>query len=50
MAFVDGERLTYELVNVQGDPLGIGVLTVRLQDTRFVLEQHYESAATGDAV
>lgn len=43
VTFVDGERLTYELVNVQGDPLGSGVLTVRVEDTRFVLEQQYES-------
>lgn len=49
VAFVDGERLTYELVNVQGDPLGTGVLSVRLEGTRFVLEQHYESEASDDA-
>ncbi len=49
VTFVDGERLTYELVDVQGDPLGSGVLTVRLEDTRFVLEQRYESALVSDA-
>lgn len=49
VAFVDGERLTYELVNVQGDPLGTGTLTTRLEGTRFVLEQHYESDPTTDA-
>jgi Protein of unknown function (DUF3108) len=49
IAFVDGERLTYELVNIQGEPLGTGVLTTRLEGTRFVLEQHYESDATTDA-
>jgi len=49
VAFVDGEQLTYELVNVQGDPLGTGVLTVRLEGTRFVLEQHFESPATAVA-
>lgn len=47
--FVDGERLTYELVNVQGDLLGSGVLTVRVEDTRFVLEQQYESVLVSDA-
>jgi len=49
VAFVDGERLIYELVNVQGDPLGSGVLTTRVKGSRFVLEQHYESMATGDS-
>jgi hypothetical protein len=48
MTFVDGERLTYELVNVQGDPLGSGMLTVRLEGTRFVMEQRYESALLND--
>lgn len=49
VTFVDGERLTYELVNVLGDPLGSGVLTVRLEGTRLVLEQQYESALLSDA-
>lgn len=49
VAFVDGERLTYELVNVEGDPLGSGVLTTRLEGSRFVLQQDYESEPTSDA-
>ena len=49
VAFVDGEQLTYELVNVQGDPQGSGVLTVRLERTWFVLEQHFEFEGSGDA-
>jgi hypothetical protein len=48
VTFADGERLTYELVNVLGDPLGSGVLTVRLEGTRFVLEQQYESVLLSD--
>jgi hypothetical protein len=49
VAFVDREQLTYELVNVQGDSLGTGVLAVRLEGTRFVLEQHFEFEGSGDA-
>ena len=38
----DGERYVYELVTIEGQLLGRGELTTRLEGTRFVLSQQYE--------
>jgi len=48
VAFVDGEQLTYELVNVENELQGTGVLTVRTEGSRLVLEQRYESTGGTD--
>lgn len=42
---VDGERYVYELVTIDGDLLGHGELSTRLEGTRFVLVQDYEGVA-----
>lgn len=40
--FVDGEQYVYRLVDIEGEPLGSGVLETRREDSRFVLVQRYE--------
>ena len=39
---VDGERYVYELSTLEGEVIGSGELSTRIEGTRFVLEQRYE--------
>ncbi len=49
IAFAAGERLTYRLVNIQGDLLGSGVLATHRDGSTLLLEQRYEAAMEGAA-
>lgn len=42
---VDGERYRYELVDADGDLIGHGELSTRLEGSRWVLEQRYQGVA-----
>lgn len=44
--FIDGERLTYELVDVDGILIGQGELSAHLMGSRFVLTQNYKSVSS----
>ena len=44
--FIDGERLMYELVDIDGILIGQGELSVQIKGPRFILTQSYNSVSS----
>ena len=43
--FIDGERLMYELVDIDGVLIGHGELSAHIEGSRFILTQNYKSVS-----